>query len=151
MFAWALLSVTSSVFPIVQWQVSQQEEEREFEHDYERTKNVVLERMKQAGEQNRPDEKKRMEDLCKHMEELKLKEAGDVYLEGTFSATCEITNSSNSLLDNWTEGGAESSDVQAKAAPEDREGNETKGRAREEATNTVRECHPNNITGGMIS
>lgn len=83
----------------MQWQVSQLEEERQFENDYERTQNVVLERMKQAGEQNRPDEKKRMEDLCKHMGELKLKEV-DVYLEGTFSATCEITNSSNSLSDN---------------------------------------------------
>uniref|UniRef100_A0A674NNK8 Trichoplein, keratin filament binding n=1 Tax=Takifugu rubripes TaxID=31033 RepID=A0A674NNK8_TAKRU len=61
------------------------QEERRFENDYERTRNLVLERMKQAGQQNRPDEKKRMEDLCKHMEELKLKEVGDVYLEGTFS------------------------------------------------------------------
>lgn len=78
-----------------------QQEERRFENDYERTRNVVLERMKQAGEQNRPDEKKRMEDLWKHMEELKLKEVGDEYSEGTFSATtCEVTSSSNSLLDN---------------------------------------------------
>lgn len=84
----------------MQWQVSQLEEERQFENDYERTQNVALERMKQAGEQNRPDEKMRMEDFCKHMEELKLKEVGDVFLEGTFSAaTCEITKLSNSLLE----------------------------------------------------
>lgn len=68
----------------MQWQVSEQEKERQFENDYERTRNVVLERMKQAGEQNRPEEKKRMEELCKHMEELKLKEVADVYLEGAF-------------------------------------------------------------------
>ncbi|TWW58460.1 Trichoplein keratin filament-binding protein [Takifugu flavidus] len=63
------------------WQVSQQEEERRFENDYERTRNLVLERMKQAGQQNRPDEKKRMEDLCKHMEELKLKETTELKVE----------------------------------------------------------------------
>ncbi|XP_029684169.1 trichoplein keratin filament-binding protein-like [Takifugu rubripes] len=62
------------------WQVSQQEERR-FENDYERTRNLVLERMKQAGQQNRPDEKKRMEDLCKHMEELKLKETTELKVE----------------------------------------------------------------------
>lgn len=100
MLARSLLSLTSSVFPNEQWQASQQEEERRFENDYERTRRAVLERMKQAGEQNRPDEKKRMEELCKHMEDLKLKEVGDVDLEGTVSATCEVTNSSNSLLDN---------------------------------------------------
>lgn len=76
--------LTSSVCPNEQWQVSEQEKERQFENDYERTQHVVLERMKQAGEQNRPDEKRRMEDLCKHMEELKLKEVADVHWEGTF-------------------------------------------------------------------
>lgn len=87
-----------SVFPMVQRQVSEQEEERQFENEYERTRNVVLERMKQAGEHNEPGEKKRMEDLCEQMEELKLKEVGDVYLEGAVSAaTCEITNSKFSL------------------------------------------------------
>uniref|UniRef100_A0A674MDH7 Trichoplein keratin filament-binding protein-like n=1 Tax=Takifugu rubripes TaxID=31033 RepID=A0A674MDH7_TAKRU len=57
------------------------QEERRFENDYERTRNLVLERMKQAGQQNRPDEKKRMEDLCKHMEELKLKETTELKVE----------------------------------------------------------------------
>lgn len=69
----------------MQWQVSEQEERR-FESESERTRSVALERMKQAGEKNKPDEKKKMEDLCKQIEELKLREVRDVHLEEGFSA-----------------------------------------------------------------
>lgn len=61
-------------FPNMQQQVSEQEEERHFENEYERTRKEALERMKQEEEKRKSDEQKRMEDLRKQMEELKLRE-----------------------------------------------------------------------------
>lgn len=58
----------------MQQQVSEQEEERNFENEYERTRKEALERIKQAEEKRKADEQKRMEDLRKQMEELKLRE-----------------------------------------------------------------------------
>lgn len=75
----------------MQWRGSEQEEGR-FDSECQRTRNVALERMEQAWEKIEPDEKKRMEDLCKQLEELKLKAVRDAYLEEGFSAaTSQIT------------------------------------------------------------
>lgn len=60
--------------PNMQQQVSEQEEKRHFENEYERTRKEALERMKQAEEKRKADEEKRMEDLRKQMDELKLRE-----------------------------------------------------------------------------
>lgn len=71
-----------------------EQEERGFESEYQIPRNVALERMEQAGEKNKPDEKKRMEDLYQQMDELKLREVRDVCLEEGFSAaTSQITHS----------------------------------------------------------
>lgn len=58
----------------MQQQVSEREEERHFENEYERTRKEALERMEQAEEKRKADEQRRMEDLQKQMKELKLRE-----------------------------------------------------------------------------
>lgn len=58
----------------MQQQVSEAEEERHFENEYESTRKEALERMTRAEERRKADEQKRMEDLQKQMEELKLRE-----------------------------------------------------------------------------
>lgn len=58
----------------MQQELTEQEEKRHFENEYERTRKEALERMKQAQEKRKAEGRKRAEELRKQMEELKLKE-----------------------------------------------------------------------------
>uniref|UniRef100_A0A1A7X0A4 Trichoplein keratin filament-binding protein n=1 Tax=Iconisemion striatum TaxID=60296 RepID=A0A1A7X0A4_9TELE len=57
-----------------QKEVTEQEERRRFENEYERTRKEALERMKQAEERKKEEECKRAEELRQQMEELKMRE-----------------------------------------------------------------------------
>lgn len=125
----------------MQQQVSEQEEERRFENEYERTRKEALERMKQAEEKRKADEQTRMEDLRKQMEELKLREeeVWRLWKKPFRWRRMMLQTHRYLLLDSSSEGGAGGSVGQAVAAGEDRGGKETGGREAEEVWNAVRE------------
>lgn len=58
----------------IQQEVTELEEKRHFENEYERTRKEALERMKQAEEKKKAEGRKRAEELHKQMKELKLRE-----------------------------------------------------------------------------
>ena len=58
----------------MQQEEATQEEKRWFANEYERTRKEALERIKEAEEKKKGDERQRAEELCKQMEELKLRE-----------------------------------------------------------------------------
>uniref|UniRef100_A0A3P9H3P5 Trichoplein keratin filament-binding protein n=1 Tax=Oryzias latipes TaxID=8090 RepID=A0A3P9H3P5_ORYLA len=55
-------------------EVTEQEEKRHFENEYERSRKEALQRMKQAEERKKEEERKMAEELRKQMEELYLRE-----------------------------------------------------------------------------
>uniref|UniRef100_A0A8C7YPS9 Trichoplein keratin filament-binding protein n=1 Tax=Oryzias sinensis TaxID=183150 RepID=A0A8C7YPS9_9TELE len=55
-------------------EVTEQEEKRHFENEYERSRKEALQRMKQAEERKKEEERKTAEELRKQMEELYLRE-----------------------------------------------------------------------------
>ncbi|XP_011477490.1 trichoplein keratin filament-binding protein [Oryzias latipes] len=57
-----------------QKEVTEQEEKRHFENEYERSRKEALQRMKQAEERKKEEERKTAEELRKQMEELYLRE-----------------------------------------------------------------------------
>ncbi|KAM8885958.1 trichoplein keratin filament-binding protein isoform 1-T1 [Spinachia spinachia] len=57
-----------------QQDMAEQEQNRRFENEYERTRKEALARMKLAEEKRKSEELRRAEELCKQMEELKLRE-----------------------------------------------------------------------------
>ncbi|KAF6729693.1 Trichoplein keratin filament-binding protein [Oryzias melastigma] len=57
-----------------QKEVTEQEEKRRFENEYERSRREALQRMKQAEEKKKEEERKTAEELRKQMEELYLRE-----------------------------------------------------------------------------
>lgn len=59
----------------MQLQVSEQEEDGLFENEYETPQSEVLERMMQADEKKKCEEKRRMDNRRRQIEELKLWEA----------------------------------------------------------------------------
>uniref|UniRef100_A0A1A8L6B5 Trichoplein keratin filament-binding protein n=1 Tax=Nothobranchius pienaari TaxID=704102 RepID=A0A1A8L6B5_9TELE len=57
-----------------QKEVTEREEKRRFENEYERTRKEAQERMKQAEERQKEEERRRAEALRQQMEELKMRE-----------------------------------------------------------------------------
>ncbi|KAM9858297.1 trichoplein keratin filament-binding protein [Aulostomus maculatus] len=57
-----------------QQEAAEQEEKKRFENEYEKTRKLALERIREAEERKKAEQLQRAEDLCKQMEELKLRE-----------------------------------------------------------------------------